>query len=206
MASKTLIKTSGRTGSHLILFDYEQMGYTKKYSTDKQLFWEMEYTWAKGFRYVVQEHLIDGFPIDVTDWDLIYNYREDMPSQITSSLIAKTLNVWRGKLESNPAKLVFSDEEIKHEVMTHLIYKEFMKKAFKWNWKSRKKISMEELLSDNKYSHLDRYKSIAYEDAIDNLDEHTIRVIESIIECEELAKAYALIKYNIQIDGGKKYV
>tara|TARA_Y100000389_G_scaffold143523_1_gene141797 strand:+ start:830 stop:1447 length:618 start_codon:yes stop_codon:yes gene_type:complete len=192
---KTLIKTSGRTGSHLIMYDYELKGYTKKYSTDKQLFWEMEYAWGNK-KYIVQEHKIEGFPTDVTEWELIYNYREDITSQITSSLIAKTTGVWRGKPEFMPTKLVFSDQEIKKEVMTHLVYKEFMAKAYKWNWKSRKKISMEKLLSDNNYGHLDRHKAVAYKDVIDNLPEHTVRVIESIIECEELAKAYALVKYD----------
>jgi hypothetical protein len=205
MASKTLIKTSGRTGSHLILFDYQQMGYTKKYSTDKELFWEMEYTWAKGFRYVVQEHKILGFPDDITDWDLIYNYREDITSQITSSLIAKATGVWRGT-QNISTKLVFSDEEIKDEVMIHLIYKEVMDRAYKWNWKSRKRISMERLLYlNNDYSHLDRHKSIAYGDAIDNIDEHTVRVIESIIANEELAKAWGTIAFDMY-EGGKNYV
>jgi|TARA_B110000858_G_scaffold197674_1_gene260229 hypothetical protein len=205
MGNRKIIKTSGRTGSHLLLSDYEQMGYTKKYTTDKKLFWEMEGAWAKGLDYVVQDHLL-AHPADVSAWDLIYSYREDMASQVISSFIAKSTGVWRNESGQHipTDKLSMSDEDIKSEAMIHLVFKEYMIKSATMNWASVEVISMEKLLENN-YEHKSKWISIAHSDAINNIDEHRRRVQACLDENLELAKAYAIVKYD-QTHGDGTYV
>jgi len=171
--SRILLKTSGRTGSHLLLDKYEKQGY-KVYFTatpDTKSLYEYGVTesiFPFKFDFIVQCHL-KQLPVDTHNWDLVISTRDDVVAQICSSIISHQTNVWHG-VAKMPNKIVVNKNIIKREVLRHVSYNTYMKYVCEHlPWNSVQKITMEELLKED-WQHLEHKKSINHKDAIDDYD------------------------------------
>ena len=197
--SRVLLKTSGRTGSHLLLDRYEQDGF-KVYFTathEQQSLYEYQITesfFPFDFNFIVQCHL-KQLPEQTQDWDLIVNTRGDITSQICSSIVSHHTDVWHGVADL-PEKIVVDKQTIKREVIRHVSFNTYMKYVTKFlPWKSIKHVTMEQLLQED-WSHLEHKKSIKHEDAIEDYDNVRKFITNCHARYSDIAVAYGKIEFD----------
>ena len=205
--SKILLKTSGRTASHLLLDWYALKGIRPMYTSTSEASKLYEYEVTEKIvpltNIVVQCHL-KTMPVDTQEWDLIINTRNDLVGQTLSSMIARKTNVWHSVADVR--KPIDIDKHmIKGEVIKHVAFKFYMELIANYlPWKSIEYVSMEQILEmsnwdrldHSNFRHLDSYKSINHADAVNNLSEvrHTIQ--QSIEQYSKLAESYAYVYFD----------
>lgn len=204
--TRILLKTSGRTGSHLLLNKYEQKGYKVYFTaTDKpSALYEYNLTeslFPFNFNFIVQCHL-KQLPEQTQDWDLIVNTRGDVTSQVCSSIISHHTDVWHGVADLSE-KIVVDKQTIKREVIRHVSYNTYMKYATKFlPWQSVTYVSMEQLLKED-WSHVEDKKSIKYEDAIEDYDNVRKFITNCHARYTDIAVAYGKTEFDTRY--GDKY-
>lgn len=198
--SRVLLKTSGRTGSHLLLDEYEQKGFRVYFTaTDKpNALYEYDITesfFPFDFNFIVQCHL-KQLPARTEDWDLIINNRGDIVSQISSSIISHSTDVWHGVADIKE-KIIADKQIIKREVIRHVSYNTYMKNVAKYfPWKSVSTISMEQILEKD-WSHIEHKKAIKYEDAIDDYANVRKYIANVYARFYDLGIAYGKTEFDI---------
>ncbi len=204
--SKVLLKTSGRTGSHLLLDKYEKEGHRVYFTAthDTKSLYEYDLTESLipfNFDFIVQCHLMQ-LPKDTSQWDLIFNVRGDMISQICSSIIAHHTDVWHGVAEIKE-KIVVDKHTIKQQVIKHVSFNTYMKYVCEYlPWKSIQRISTEEILQED-WTHLEYKKSIKHEDAIDDYENVRKYVANVQARFYDLGVAYGKTEFDKRY--GDKY-
>lgn len=205
--NKILLKTSGRTASHLLLDQYALKGMRTMYTSTSEISKLYEYEVTEKIvpltNIIVQCHL-KTMPVNTQEWDLIINTRSDIVGQTLSSIIARKTNTWHSVADiSEPIDI--DKRMIKEEVIKHIAFKFYMELIANYlPWKSTEYISMEQILEmgewdrldHNDWQHLDSYKSINHADAVNNLSEVRDNIQQSIEKYSKLARSYAYVYFD----------
>ena len=216
--NKILLKTSGRTGSHLILDYFEFIGHKVMFTANTAPITLYEYGITEQLvsitNTIVQCHLKE-MPKDTHKWDLIFNKRHDLICQTLSSIIARQTNVWHVDAKAEQFKV--EESFVKQELIKHMAYNTYMDLVCKHvEWKSVTVIEMEDIITNprniprllgkddvykSSWEHLNHKKAMGYRDAIANYDEVIIMIKESKTSDKELATAYGLVDYDMRFGG-----
>jgi len=218
--NKVLLKTSGRTGSHLILDYFESIGFKSMFTatdeTDKLYQYGLTELVLPLDKTIVQCHL-KNIPKETKEWNLIYNKRHDIVCQTLSSIIARHTNVWHGV--ANVVPFTVSEKTVKKELVTHIAFNYYMDLVCNTvPWKSVHILEMEDFITNpsnlpkllnlgntykDTWDHVKHKKAIKYIDAISNYEETVIMITDNISKVSKLAEAYGLVNFDMTF--GEKY-
>lgn len=208
-----LLKTPGRTGSHIILSYFAKNDYKIEYTFDKDAT-EVFKNVNKNTNIVIHDHSFD-IPLDTESYHLILNKRTNLFDLGISSALALLSNNFGGKPANKNFKTELHPGFLSKRIFLLAVkqhYYDLIINDERHIWKSVIEINYEDIINDYEYiskrlgnNVLDKtnmltYPSLAHKPSVTNYDILLKEFNkEKIFKISELAKNEATVRYHENI-------